>query len=414
MLRAMSLRHALLAAALCAGCASPTPRIGCTTNVDCKVGSYCMGGTCRTECRGDFDCPGARCDPGLGRCVGSDGGASPSDGGAPPSDGGAPPDMAVAPWDFATPEGDDMAQAPAALGYGDPCSADGQCASMICSRNPWANGDRECLGACTPGAANDGCMPADFCIGAISECAQSDIGAQCNQNMMGADCRGGACLGAQGQPNTNFCTRICNSAADCPSGYSCSSVSGKRVCVNLDATGPCASDGNCIYSTYCDVANQRCLGDCRSDADCPLEHSCNGQLGNHVVCVPKASGGGGIEAPCMAANDCRSGACYANKCIDRCGVTTQVGQWCPGGYGCNPVDDGMGGSVLLCVPAGTGSLGAPCVDNSSCATGLCLTDNNNQRYCSRFCNSAPCPAALPHCLPVGVVADGVNLMACSK
>jgi hypothetical protein len=395
-----------LALGLSAGCAS-SGKFGCTSNVECKVGSYCLAGSCRIDCRGDFDCMAGHCDPGLGKCVGG------------PPDGGAPHDLASGQHvaDLAQPPSD-LAAPPMPLGYGDVCAMGPECTPLasgafrgmsICSSNPWAAGDRECAGDCDPNLPDDGCMPGDLCAGNAT-CVQSDVGKSCVSAMMGADCRGGACLGAQGQPATNFCTRVCRSAADCPASYSCSSVGGTRVCVNVDATALCASDAGCIYDTHCDVANRRCLGDCRGDSDCPLQHTCQ-QVGNRLLCAPKATGGGGVEAPCNSANDCRSGACFMNKCIDRCSVLSSVGQWCPGGLGCNPVDDGAGGFVLLCLAAGTGSLGAPCADNAGCASGLCV---DKPGYCARFCNSAPCPRALPHCAAVGVTADGINLMACSK
>ena len=56
-------------------------------------------------------------------------------------------------------------------------------------------------------------------------------------------------------------------------------------------------------------------------------------------------------------------------------------------------------------------LNDPCVDNTDCASGLCIS---NPGYCSRFCNAAPCPSNLPHCQAAGVKADGVSLQACTK
>ena len=69
-------------------------------------------------------------------------------------------------------------------------------------------------------------------------------------------------------------------------------------------------------------------------------------------------------------------------------VTADKGQWCPGAWGCNPVDTGQG-YTLVCLPAGGGGPGAPCRDNQGCASGLCV---DQPGYCSRFCNDAPCPS----------------------
>ncbi len=375
-------------ACLALGCAAPSSH-QCLINTDCKLGSYCDRGACRVDCRADRDCTAGTCDLTLGRCVGlPDGGVRDA--------AGPPPDFAGAPLDFATgPQ--DMAMG--LKKYGDVCQMGGECQSTYCSVNPFAPGDHECTGDC-----NAGCMFGDFCV-ANTTCAQSDVGRPCNLANGGNDCRAGACLGGGGPA---FCTRFCSSAADCPGGFTCSALqNGQRGCIDVDATGPCANDNQCAYGTHCDVANARCLGDCRNDGDCPLWNKCKGGY-----CAPGlATGGGGIDAPCASANDCRTGACLVNRCLGGCSVLKAKGQWCPGGWGCNPIDDGMGGFTLGCLPAGAGSPGAPCNDNTSCASGLCV---DNPGYCSRFCNDAPCPDNVPKCVALGQVADGINLMVCSK
>ena len=139
-------------------------------------------------------------------------------------------------------------------------------------------------------------------------------------------------------------------------------------------------------------------------------------LGNRRVCAPnKAQGGGGIGDPCNTGDDCRGGFCASNRmCVGGCAVTSDKGQYCPGRWGCNPIDTLQGFYTLGCLPAGLGALGTGCNDNADCAGGLCVTDNQNRSYCSRFCNSAPCPATIPNCKPAGITADGVVLMTCEK
>ena len=88
-----------------------------------------------------------------------------------------------------------------------------------------------------------------------------------------------------------------------------------------------------------------------------------------------------------------------------------MGQFCPGNWGCNPLDAGNGTFVLLCLPAGGKSPGAACTDNSDCASGLCV---NQPGYCSRFCNAAPCASPVPNCQALGVNADGIALEVCGK
>jgi hypothetical protein len=331
--------------------------------------------------------------------------------GTPPEDlsASAPPDFAGAPPDFAgTPP--DLASA--ALAYGDVCTSDGQCASNVCSRNPFQAADHECTGPCV-GAGS--CMIGDACIAALGLCAQSDIGHSCNVANQGADCREGLCFGGGAAPG--FCTGYCNSAADCPAGYSCSptmaGAGGARICVAVDLTHVCATDQDCWYGTLCEPNAGRCVADCRTDLDCPLRHTCM-SYGALSACIPAYStGGGGTGAPCQTADDCRSGYCDATVgCVTPCGVTKSVGQYCTGGWGCNPIPAGAGmGYVLGCLPAGARSPGAACTTNTDCVSGLCL---GTPSFCSRFCNDAPCPSIVPQCSAVGIVADGVVLEACAK
>jgi hypothetical protein len=272
------------------------------------------------------------------------------------------------------------------------CTADGDCASGICSRNPFLSTDHACTGPCA-----DGCRAGDFCLAALGQCVQSDVGHSCTLS------KGGA-----GAPS--ICSRVCQGAADCPAGYACSLVGGAHACVNVDATPACAQDTDCWYGTLCEVDRARCLATCRDDLDCPLYHHCLGST-EGLVCVPDASSGrGGVGDPCLSGDDCRAGLCSAGTCVGGCGVTIDVGQWCPGGWGCGPIPSGSGWT-LGCLLAGTGEPGAPCVDGRDCASGLCV---DQPGYCSRYCNDAPCPSATPICAPAGLMADGVNLLICTR
>ncbi|MSP62686.1 MAG: hypothetical protein EXR72_20625 [Myxococcales bacterium] len=124
--------HVLLALSLTAlGCASPSAK-QCSSNLDCRLGSYCLTGVCRVDCRGDFDCPGGRCESGLGQCVVADGGA----GDGPRADLAGADLAAVAPTDLAA--GADLASLPDLLGalpYGAPCSVAGMCKPVLAAMN---------------------------------------------------------------------------------------------------------------------------------------------------------------------------------------------------------------------------------------------------------------------------------------
>lgn len=383
----------------------------CTMSSQCETGYYCSQSQCRRDCRVDLECPGGTCDTKRGRCVvDADGGAlddmGDSDGGGPTTDGGTT----------------------TGLGYGELCSEASQCASGYCSPNPFAASDHECTSLdCSS------CMLGDFCV-ADTTCAQSDVGAPCNLANGGADCRSGLCLGdANGSPA--FCTRECTTAAQCPAGYACSLAGGHHVCVNVDATDTVdCSIAPCWYGTLCDATQKsstqphypftaRCLAECESlgQAGCPLYHTCtNALIPGHQVCAPNfAQGKGGMWAACQSYEDCRTGACLANHCFTSCGATTSVGQWCPNGWGCNPGPFDTGSGVewhLGCLGSGAGSIGANCLDNTSCASGLC----DGTGVCTRYCHagSGLCPSHLPNCSPVTddygqpVIVDGVALKTC--
>ena len=386
--------------AITAGCAQP--RTTCTINSDCPASSYCTpGGGCRTDCRNNFDCATGYCITQIGKCSAIPDGGIPNN---PNPDLARPPVMD--PPDLAMPveEMPDLAMMPKPEGrYGDVCTMaplSNECSSGHCSSNPFATGDKECTGPCN---SNADCMLGDICIAGLGECAQADIGRAC----AGAnDCRGGACLLGQGGA-PSVCTVKCTNAAECPAGWSCSPVSNQFVCIPLDEQPPCASSNQCWFGAQCDAPRQRCLGLCRNSGDCPLFHNCNNNL-----CVPnQAAGRGGIGDGCNGGNDCRGGACLQNVCVGACGATKATGQWCPAGWGCNPIDAGNGTFALVCLPNGGGAPGAGCNDNGDCASGLCI---DMPGYCTRFCNSAPCPQTAPKCVSIGVKVNGIQLMACSK
>ena len=383
---------ALTSSTTVTGCAVASST--CSINSDCGRGRYCVAGNCRFDCRTDFDCTTGRCELALGKCVTSDGGPvlpQPDLAGTPPP----PPDLSTPPPD---PKPDLSMPPPQTLEYGDLCSLDADCTSTHCAKHPFT-GERECTGPCQSDA---NCMIGDVCIAqGLNQCAQSDLGNNCQQ---AADCRMGACLGG-GQAGPPICTRLCNSAAQCPAGWACSSVGGSRVCVDVDDTPACQVSAQCWYGTSCD--GTRCLGSCRGDLDCPLWHQCKSGF-----CFPQqAQGRGGIGSQCGGGNDCRGGFCAGGMCVGGCGVTLDKGQFCPGSWGCNPLDAGGGKWTLGCLPGGNGALGDKCNDNLDCGSALCV--GGPPGVCSRFCNAAPCPSLLPKCVAVGIVADGVNLKVCS-
>jgi MYXO-CTERM domain-containing protein len=61
----------------------------------------------------------------------------------------------------------------------------------------------------------------------------ASLGAACTSY---AECASGICLGPEGR---SYCSEDCPTSA-CPSGYACTSVSGKQVCEESSSSGGCA------------------------------------------------------------------------------------------------------------------------------------------------------------------------------
>jgi hypothetical protein len=221
-------------------------------------------------------------------------------------------------------------------------------------------------------------------------------------------------------------------AADCPAGYTCSPYGSpaEMLCIPPDVSS-CQTHDDCVFTvnatggvaacvTPTGTPPGRCLNTCRTAADCPADYSCQSfPFGTSSIdlCIPPATGNGTLGESCTADANCRSNLCLASYCTDRCGVT-HAGQFCPYdygahvGFGCLPMTVG-GSEKLVCVPTlGTGATGASCSDQSNCRSALCLTDNNNQTYCTKFCNDGLCQTGYS-CADVGQTVDGVALRACA-
>lgn len=362
---------------------------------------FCSRGECQQNCILDTDCrPGDMCSP-VGQCM------TPGDGGADAAtdarisvdasgqdasardasvrDVPTIPDVGVdAGRDVGSPDAGPLG---ARL---DPCTSGAECASTRC------DGSR-----CTEICVNNGeCADDELCAGGV--CQRDDTGEMCAV-ASATTCALGLCLGDM---SSGECTRPCDNAGDCPSGFACSEISGQRVCMLIET--PCTGGGTECRSGLC-LSAQGCTATCRTAADCPRRatalgvpaYTCEIIAGSALpVCVPPADilGSAPIGSTCPASgtNDCRSGLCNpaapgGPMCTQSC--TPDGG--CPPGFGCNPEEVDTGVFEPLCARAGTRVVGESCTLGTDCESAIC----NAAGYCSRLCGDALCPTGF-RCDPV--------------
>lgn len=357
------------------------------------------GGPTRPQDAGRHD---AQPDLDGGVPIGEDGGSPPpidawvmpgEDGATPPPvDAWTPP-----PIDGGTPTGTGR--------YLDRCTATGDCASGPCVDDVGAT--RFCSRSCTSDAQ---CAHEHVCV--AGTCVPDDTGTPCSVASP-ASCATGLCLGsaAGGQ-----CTRYCSSAAECPSGYACTTAGGSTMPICVDIERPCSAAADC-GSGLC-IPGIGCTAACRSAADCPGRltsiglppYTCRVALGStSPICVPPddVMGPDPIGASCAAAgaNTCRSGACDGSAplgpmCTQAC--TAQGG--CAPGLGCYPLAEGST-FILTCQRAGLRDLGQSCASARECHSALC----DSAGYCTRLCADGLCPTGWT-CMPV----PGAGVAICRR
>jgi uncharacterized protein (TIGR03382 family) len=112
---------------------------------------------------------------------------------------------------------------------GDPCAADIECAddAPTCAV---VEGRRICAAACDGTCASEECVEG-FCVP-----PGLALGEPCTA---GPECRSGICAGV--------CTRLCESATDCPDGFDCTPAGDENGCFPV-STPPPADDGGCSTS----------------------------------------------------------------------------------------------------------------------------------------------------------------------
>jgi hypothetical protein len=216
----------------------------------------------------------------------------------------------------------------------------------------------------------------------------------------------------------------------CPEGESC--VAGVCTAVGVPSGGACEQDSECAAPGFCldpstvgEGGAKRCTRTCCASNECGPPGAgqvCHApQAGDGMLCWPAAELGRGAPGQvaageaCSANEDCRSGSCDGQRCIDTC---------------CN--DAFCGGDAPACrlrlvatAPAESWGCGQPassadnadCNSNDDCRSGRCLPVDPDLSLCANpCCKSAECGQTLVlgieklvACAPL----DGGNALACS-
>lgn len=147
----------------------------------------------------------------------------------------------------------------------------------LCSIYPVAAD--ECGGALGRCPDGESCEPT--ANGTLCEHPADPIGAPCNYDDV--EC-GDFCLFTQADLSRGYCSRFCETNADCPLTHHCDAASAGsmpvRVCFSgaqplpTDAPAECATDDACPAGEYC-TSMGNCNLDCRTAADCGPSATCD-------------------------------------------------------------------------------------------------------------------------------------------
>lgn len=169
-----------------------------------------------------------------------------------------------------------------------------------------------------------------------------------------------------------------------------------HACDTCSAHANCGS-GRCLSFPE---GGDYCATPCAADADCPGGFSCAAvPTAKAKLCLPNNlychEGGGTIPLGgyCYGHATCASGTCLPTRtsaqCTDSCDPATDS---CPGGMSCVMMSGQCDGPCALCLKTGTGAIGEPCLDATTCSEAVCVGEGDVGR-CSAFCDAAgdPCP-----------------------
>ncbi len=217
--------------------------------------------------------------------------------------------------------------APGLVEQGGACVCVPQCSGKAC-------GDDGCGGSCGACGALQSCNASNQCV-----CAPQCSGKTCGPDGCGGSC--GACQSGQ----------ACSTAGRCACQPSCTG----KTCGSDGCGGSC---GTCAGTNVCSTAGQ-----CQA-----CQPSCSGKS-----CGP--DGCGGTCGTCSGTQLCASGQCQA------CDPVSQLG--CAVGERCR-----WNGTAPQCTTViGTGTQGAQCSSDSSCAKSFLCAGVANNLNCRKYCTT---------------------------
>lgn len=229
----------------------------CSSDADCLPLAACIAGKCDKECTQDANCPaGEECV--LYRCIGETRAAD------------IPPDI--------LPENCNPTDGP----YGAACNCKQECATALCVQNKITNSN-----VCTQFCQNDAqCPGPDVCIPVdqTSVCILNDSGQATSCNPDEAYCYKGVYL--TNKLGKCACTTPCTKAVDCPEGFACHVLGADKACVSTGET--CGANYNPCFGQCAGDPNSGvgfCTGICITSADCPSGWTCQPIADGVSVCA---------------------------------------------------------------------------------------------------------------------------------
>ena len=258
---------------------------------------------------------------------------------------------------------------------------------------------------CEP--AGEGCDGFDNDCDDIIDEGCTGLGEACTRD---EECINGACEDVDG---SMVCIRACDPRTVipmCPVGFHCQALAcGEGRCLNggegpKPEGEPCANDLECNSGRCTMIAGaMRCGRQCDVDsADCANGTLCEDTGDGCGTCLPfeLSTAPRPFGAPCEDDSDCASGDCADGEGASEDFCTTTCGI-CPGGFHCR---EGR------CVNGDLGGPGDGCVVDDDCAAADCV-DIDGDRVCAPECGEG-CVDGFS-CIPTSVgdrcVADGLAL-----
>lgn len=423
-------------------CASSEP-FTCAINSDCQLGAYCDtdSGECKSDCvDAERDCPRGYFCSTSGRCEYGGGGSGPGGGEDPQttSAGGGGASSTTSTSSSSTSSTTTGAGGGATGVELDLCNADADCSSPLRCETVDKGGTKRCTTSC---ASNAVCPVGFRCHDpgdGSPACVLSDVGRSCST---ASQCHHACFLGP------GYCTAPCATGGDCPNGWGCMEVASQKVCVKAAEYCDGVDNSACVVPTgSCDLSPTMviggCVTTCSTAADCPqraaglapwtcdaggicrrppdvqgsleggyapAQYACNGldqvvNLCNDAQHIDFDQ----FTIPAPPAVSCGSASTTDGVPGDACVDSCRFQGGCRQGYACTSVGSIAGGRIGLCLPTGTGEVGAACTRDRDCAFGYC-----SQQKCSRDCSKdGLCPTGSTCVAAGGPNVEGLPFRRC--